>query len=66
MVIQSNMSPESIVEIWEDTSVIFEKYEVPISHFKLYSLVDDHKLEKLLHDLNEVVGSSSDTCIEGG
>ncbi|MDR6123699.1 hypothetical protein QFZ87_003296 [Bacillus sp. SLBN-46] len=66
VVIQSNMSSKSIVEVWENTVDTFKKYNVPISEKTLDTLVQDSSLPALLSELNNVVGSSSATCIEGG
>ncbi|MCK6205727.1 hypothetical protein KZX50_09790 [Bacillus infantis] len=66
MVIQANMSPKAIVEVWENTAEIFETYNVSLSSITLQELVDGKILPHLLGDLNEKVGSSEITCIEGG
>ncbi|WP_309863645.1 hypothetical protein [Bacillus sp. SLBN-46] len=60
------MSSKSIVEVWENTVDTFKKYNVPISEKTLDTLVQDSSLPALLSELNNVVGSSSATCIEGG
>jgi polysaccharide deacetylase 2 family uncharacterized protein YibQ len=67
VVIQSNMSPNNIVEVWEGTITVFNKYNVSISaEQSLVSLVKEDVLPTLLKELNESVGSSSVTCVEGG
>ncbi|EFV75088.1 MULTISPECIES: hypothetical protein [Cytobacillus] len=66
MVIQSNMSPEAIIQIWENTLDKFEKYNVPISKKTLEELVNVSVLPALLSELNSAVGSSNATCTEGG
>ncbi|KAB7664155.1 hypothetical protein [Bacillus sp. B1-b2] len=66
MVIQANMSPQAIMEVWENTKEIFESYNVPFTRKTLQSLVHKDVLPRLLRDLNEKVGSSEITCIEGG
>lgn len=66
MVIQSNMSPKAIVEVWENTAPIFVKFNVPLSDKPLETLFQTETLTKLLVELNSVVGSSAATCIEGG
>ncbi|MDX8362753.1 MULTISPECIES: hypothetical protein [Bacillaceae] len=66
MVIQSNMSPQGIVDIWKETEVVFDKYNVPITAQPLDILVKNGLLHSLLKELNSVVGSSTATCIEGG
>lgn len=66
MVIQSNMSPEAIVDVWGDTADVFKKYNVPITKQSLETLVVSELFPSLLQELNSVVGSSTATCIEGG
>lgn len=66
MVIQSNMSPKAIAEVWELTATIFKKYNIPLSENALETFIDADILTNLLYDLNNVVGSSATTCIEGG
>jgi hypothetical protein len=66
MVIQPNMSPKAIIEIWNNTTVVLDKYKVPISEEELEAIVDSQVLNSLLKELNNIVGSSSSTCIEGG
>ncbi|MBH0157139.1 MAG: hypothetical protein ACQET8_07575 [Bacillota bacterium] len=66
MVIQSNMSPRAIVEVWEMTAEIFNKYRIPIINQSLETLVEEQHLSILLEKLNTAVGSSTATCIEGG
>ncbi|MFJ7728560.1 hypothetical protein ACIQXV_20730 [Neobacillus sp. NPDC097160] len=66
MVIQLNMNSKAITEVWEDTVKVFQKYNVPITNKALQALVTDNTLQVLLTELNNVVGSSTATCIEGG
>jgi hypothetical protein len=66
LVIQSNMSAKAVVEVWKDTLVIFEKYNVPLTEKSLESSVNPDALTTLLKELNAIVGSSAVTCIEGG
>lgn len=66
MVIQSNMSPKAIVEVWKETEPVFIKYNVLIIEKTLESTIDTDLLPKLLVELNSIVGSSIATCIEGG
>lgn len=66
MVIQSNMSPGAIVDVWEDTAAVLKKYNVPITKQSLEKLVESDILTSLLQELNSIVGSSNATCIEGG
>lgn len=66
MVIQSNMTSKAITEVWEDTVAVFLKYNVPVSDKAIQALVTENTLPVLLTELNNVVGSSNATCIEGG
>lgn len=66
MVIQSNMSPKGIVEVWENTETVFVKFNIPLTEKTLETTIDADILPKLLIELNAVVGSSTATCIEGG
>ncbi|MEH7505770.1 hypothetical protein V7152_28095 [Neobacillus drentensis] len=66
MVIQSNMTSKAITQVWEDTVEVFLKYNVPITEKALQVLVNNNILQILLTELNNVVGSSNATCIEGG
>ncbi|QCJ41255.1 hypothetical protein FAY30_04725 [Bacillus sp. S3] len=66
MVIQSNMTSKAISDVWEDTVQVFQNYHVPITEKTLLVLVNDTILQVLLAELNNVVGSSNATCIEGG
>lgn len=66
MVIQSNMSPRAIVQVWENTEVVFEKNHIALSDQTLETLVATHVLAGILVELNAAVGSSSTTCVEGG
>lgn len=66
MVIQSNMSPKAIVEVWKNTVPIFEKYNIPLTEKILQSTIETDILLNLLNELNSIIGSSSSTCIKGG
>jgi hypothetical protein len=66
MVIQSNMSPKAIAEVWELTVTIFEKYNIPLSEIAMEIFIDADIVTNLLFDLNNRVGSSATTCIAGG
>jgi hypothetical protein len=66
MVIQSNMSPEAIVEVWGVTADILIKYHISLSNQSLETLLENQQLLLLLQELNSAVGSSTETCIEGG
>jgi hypothetical protein len=66
VVIQSNMLPQAIVEVWEVTADIFDKYRIPIINQSLENLVEHLHLATLVPELNSSVGSSTATCIEGG
>lgn len=66
MVIQPNMSPKAITEVWENTKDIFERYDIPLSEKSLEILIGSNPLSSVLKELNSFVGSSTATCIEGG
>ncbi|WLD93329.1 hypothetical protein [Alkalihalobacillus sp. AL-G] len=66
MVIQPNMTPKSIVLIWPETEDIFEQFKLETKDRPLEELCNNILLAKLLQTLNETIGSSSATCIEGG
>jgi hypothetical protein len=66
MVIQTNMSPKSIVSVWGETATVFKEFNVSLSDSPLEDLLQGEALTNLLTELNKVVGSSSATCVEGG
>lgn len=66
MVIQSNMSPNAIVEVWAETKDVFNKHNIPLTKQTLETLVEKELLSSILQELNSTVGSSTATCIEGG
>lgn len=51
MVIQSNMSPKSIVEVWENTAPIFMKFNVPLIDKTLESIIESEILPNHLIEL---------------
>ncbi len=61
MVIQANMSPKAIVEIWGETEQVFRKNNVQLINSSLETVVEGSELDSLLAELNEVVGSSTAT-----
>lgn len=66
MVIQSNMTPKAIVEVWGVTADIFKKFNISLTNQSLETLLENQKLLLLMQELNSAVGSSTVTCIEGG
>ncbi|AQQ52218.1 hypothetical protein [Planococcus lenghuensis] len=66
MVIQPNMSPAAIQEIWPETAGVFKAHGVPRVKEALETCVRPERLPSLLAELNTVVGSSAATCIGGG
>jgi hypothetical protein len=66
LVIQSDMSPKAIVQIWGNTTQVFTGFHVPIVDQKLIEIVHENILTELLSNLNNAIGSSSLTCIDGG
>ncbi len=66
VVIQLNMSPKAIIEVWGNTVDVFKKHNIPLAEKNLETLVEADALTPLLQELNAIVGSSTATCIEGG
>ncbi|MGV2939253.1 hypothetical protein AB5I83_06655 [Mesobacillus sp. LC4] len=66
MVIQSIMSPKGIVDVWEETTEVFNKYQIPLTEKPLEAIFEDEQLVTLLEELNYAVGSSTLTCVKGG
>ncbi|RDU37822.1 hypothetical protein DRW41_08365 [Neobacillus piezotolerans] len=66
MVIQANMSPVGIVDVWGEMASIFKKHNIPLTKQSLEEIVEGNALSLLLKELNAAVGSSTSTCIEGG
>jgi hypothetical protein len=67
MVIQPNMSVVDIVKVWQDTSEVFERFNISLNNGeKLQSIVNERTLTILLDELNRKVNSSKMTCIKGG
>lgn len=66
MIIQPNMSPKAIVEVWEDTLTIFQNHNIPLTEKSLETFIEADTLNVLLIELNDIVGSSTATCVEGG
>jgi hypothetical protein len=67
MVIQPNMSVLDIVKVWQDTSEVFERFNISLNNGeKLHSVVNERTLTILLDELNRRVNSSKMTCIKGG
>lgn len=66
MVIQANMTPKAIVNAWKVIDEVFKKYCISLSDQALETIGDAETLGMFLVELNETVGSSAITCIEGG
>lgn len=67
MVIQPNMTPQAIVSIWTETTIVFELNGLSVTDNSLSSIIqDDARLHSLLTELNKCIGSTYNTCIEGG
>ncbi|UOQ93972.1 hypothetical protein MUO14_03105 [Halobacillus shinanisalinarum] len=60
------MSPKAIVEVWGNTVDVFKRHKIPLAEKAIETLVETDTLTPLLQELNAIVGSSTDTCIEGG
>lgn len=61
MVIQANMSPKAIVDVWKVMEDIFKKHNIPLAKRSLETLVEEEQLNSLLQVLNAAVGSSRAT-----
>ncbi|WP_285866583.1 hypothetical protein [Mesobacillus maritimus] len=61
VVIQSNMSSKTIIEIWGITLEVFKKYNIPISSNALSTMVDQETLPELLRELNRTIRSPKET-----
>lgn len=66
MVIQANMSPKAITTVWRETTEIFMRNSMIISDDPLEKIVSNENLNKILGELNQAIGSSEVTCVEGG
>jgi hypothetical protein len=61
------MTPKAIITIWKETEPVFKEYHLPITDEALKSVVEDENdLTTLLNALNQSIGSSNKTCIDGG
>jgi len=61
MVIQENMSPKSIVQIWPQTKEVFAQYDITLTEKCLADILHQPLLTNVLQQLNEVVKSSAST-----
>jgi len=66
MVIEKNMSPKAIVQVWQHTESIFVTFNIPLSDEPLHKLADEKTCAQLIETLNEQIGSSEQTCVPGG
>lgn len=67
MVVQPNMPVAGIIEAWETTREVFESFRIDTETTKsLNEVASDDTLEKLVKAINEKIGSTTATCIEGG
>ncbi|QKG83048.1 hypothetical protein GXN76_00260 [Kroppenstedtia pulmonis] len=67
MVIQPYMILGEITKTWPMTKEVFTRFGVDAHTDKaLERVVSGPKLRKLLHELNQVAGSTHRTCIPGG
>ncbi|ASS77055.1 hypothetical protein CIG75_00700 [Tumebacillus algifaecis] len=61
------MPVSEVVSAWTETKSVFIRYGVPIdAGSTLSEVVPEDVLPVLLRDLNQAIGSSAVTCIEGG
>lgn len=66
MVIQANMSPKGIIDVWPETKDVFDRHNISISNKALENILEGTVLTTIIEELNSVVGSSAITCTEGG
>lgn len=67
MVVQPNMPVVDIINVWPETKHIVQRYDIPVSSTRtLEELLTGNRLTQLLKELNEAIGSSELTCIDGG
>lgn len=67
MVIQAYMTVCEVVRTWPETRGVFESYGIdPDSCSAIDEVVDSVTTGLLVRDLNQAVGSSAATCVEGG
>ena len=61
------MPVSGIANSWEETKVVFKKFDIPVGSNKaLNEHLQDKELDLLISDLNKAIGSSEVTCIAGG
>lgn len=67
MVITKEMPISGIANSWAATKDVFKKFDIPVSSNKaLKEHLQDEDLDLLISYLNNTIGSSEVTCIEGG
>jgi hypothetical protein len=67
MVIQGNMTVCDVVRTWAETKRVFDNYGISSDiNRQIKDAVNAGTLPFLLRDLNLAVGSSPETCVEGG
>ncbi len=67
MVITKDMPVSGIVSNWSETKEVFNKYAIPVdSNKSIKEFLTNEKLDLIITELNQFVGSSSVTCVEGG
>lgn len=67
MVITQEMTISGIFNSWEQSKEVFEKYRIPVdSNNALKEQVQGEQLQSIISELNQIIGSSGTTCIEGG
>ncbi|EGL81414.1 Domain of unknown function DUF1858 [Caldalkalibacillus thermarum TA2.A1] len=67
MVITKDMPVSGIVNSWPETKEILRRYGISTDSNKaLKEHFQNNELESIISDLNNAIGSSNATCIEGG
>lgn len=67
MVITQEMPVSGIVNSWDQSREVFDKYGIPVDSNKtLKEHLQGDQLKSIIPELNQIIGSSGATCIEGG
>ncbi|MBN6192929.1 hypothetical protein JQN58_39315 [Aneurinibacillus sp. BA2021] len=67
MVITQDMPVSGVANSWYETKEVFQKYGIPVDSNKaLKEHLKGEQLGSIISELNKVIGSSEETCIEGG
>jgi hypothetical protein len=67
VVVTEDMPISGIVDSWNETKEVFKIHQIPEDSNKaLKEFLSGDQLQQVISQLNEVIGSSESTCIEGG